>query len=618
MIVMSFRPYRSRACRLLSAAALAGAFGALLWAESAPAASPTANPYRGLWVGDVKLHYATEVTVPLDKNNVPIAPDPKVPTPTADEASIRLILHVNGAGQVSLLKEVAILNRNGQTNLVDNESDYSLVSDSRLYGSFPQQVAQRFSSAVFDFGDSKATEALDQILEAVSGAAASSIYNSSQNLGNLSGQATATTVATAAATAAANPIVQNADVSKTFADFLLSTNFNQAFLNQLAGAPNPVTMAAGALGAATALQASSFYGDSRAVEMVNAVVVAIASAPPDQKTNAAQNTASSYADVDNSYQRFIEGKSFGNMITGAAVAAATRATNADANITNLISFVNGSTAVNAAKTEALQINSSYYADTRSSSAISNVVNAIISNAVTYLPANAALFSTIETAAEQAGRDALGSNVVRYPVPAVRPTPDYNSFVTSSLFTQSPTTAAAAAVAAALAEKRDNTLFTPTSLTNVAKLAAVTALNAAYTAAARTVRTELPLTGTFAPGVGDPRFTWDARQTNSLIGSPALTGTVVLPANHPTNPFRHRRHPDHTTGFDITRNLQISFDASTNGLAHAGYGVDRITGTYREEIFGLHKKLGPNQDIGLRVEGSMELNRVSLIDTLNAR
>src|SRR5438552_3794244 len=67
------------------------------------------NPYRGLWVGDVTLKYVTEVSVPLDKHNVPIAPDPKVPTPTSDEANLRLILHVNGAGQVNLLKEVAVL-----------------------------------------------------------------------------------------------------------------------------------------------------------------------------------------------------------------------------------------------------------------------------------------------------------------------------------------------------------------------------------------------------------------------------------------------------------------------------------------------------------------------------
>jgi hypothetical protein len=47
-------------------------------------------------------------------------------------------------------------------------------------------------------------------------------------------------------------------------------------------------------------------------------------------------------------------------------------------------------------------------------------------------------------------------------------------------------------------------------------------------------------------------------------------------------------------------------------------VQRITGVYREEIFGLHKPLGPQQDKGLKVEGRFELNRISLIDALNAR
>ena len=65
------------------------------------------NPYRGLWVGQVALNRVNEVTIPLDEDNNPIAPDPVVATPTADTAYFRLILHVNGSGQVSLLKDVA-------------------------------------------------------------------------------------------------------------------------------------------------------------------------------------------------------------------------------------------------------------------------------------------------------------------------------------------------------------------------------------------------------------------------------------------------------------------------------------------------------------------------------
>jgi len=95
----------------------------------------------------------------------------------------------------------------------------------------------------------------------------------------------------------------------------------------------------------------------------------------------------------------------------------------------------------------------------------------------------------------------------------------------------------------------------------------------------------------------------------------------LPANHPTNPFRHRRHPDHAVGFDIKRELRLDFDATPSTPGRSSFGVDRITGVYRESVHGLHKPLGPdpeNNPIGLMVEGTFELNRISHIDTLNAR
>ena len=82
----------------------------------------------------------------------------------------------------------------------------------------------------------------------------------------------------------------------------------------------------------------------------------------------------------------------------------------------------------------------------------------------------------------------------------------------------------------------------------------------------------------------------------------------------------RSHPDHTTGFNIERQIRLDFDgASGDALEAAGYGVDRISGTYREEIFGLHKPLGPdpvNQPVGLKTEGHFQLNRISTLDTLN--
>ncbi len=92
--------------------------------------------YAGLWVGRVALSHVNEVAVPLDENNTPIAPNPNVPTPAHDEAYLRLILHVNGAGQVNLLHDVAILKQGaGQSSgsVAQSESDYVLVTDDRLY-----------------------------------------------------------------------------------------------------------------------------------------------------------------------------------------------------------------------------------------------------------------------------------------------------------------------------------------------------------------------------------------------------------------------------------------------------------------------------------------------------
>jgi hypothetical protein len=81
---------------------------------------------------------------------------------------------------------------------------------------------------------------------------------------------------------------------------------------------------------------------------------------------------------------------------------------------------------------------------------------------------------------------------------------------------------------------------------------------------------------------------------------------------------HRRHPDHTMGYQITRALTIQIDPpnGTNALVTAGFGVDKITGKYHEEIMGLHKPLGQNQNIGLITEGPIVLNHISPVDTLN--
>ncbi len=648
----SIEPRLSRfvPARIAGRLAWVGAISTLLGAAQ-PAVFGQADAYRGLWVGQVTLKYVNEVAVPLDENNVPIAPDPAVPTPTADQAHLRLILHINGAGQASLLKDVAVLNRKAGTSSavgkgqpvdlgkdpsiltflgagLSSESDMALVTDERLYSEYPAQPAFRVATAVFDFGDSKATDAVNEIVEQAAEAAAASVFAQLPGVFTTSaGRKSAEDAAKAAAQTAVNPIVQSADVAAAFSQFLTSS-FTATTVNAIADATTPAgatAAAASALAAATALQNGSFYSDSRAVQMVNAVVAAAQAslaAGGDQaaRRTVTHNTASAFADIQNQYHRFLAGVIFGDMIAGAADAAAAAAVVSGATATTIREAVNANAKVIAARSEALTVRVSNYNDTRGTGAAELVLDAVINSAASALPAGAGAENAIQQAADLAGREALADDVPRFLVPAVTPTPEYNEFVASAGFKNSPATAAQAAAEAAVSHRVNDALYTAQSIENAARVGADQALRAVYSAAARAIRTELPLTGAFGPGRGDPRFRYDIKSQNlPPLGAAALEGTLHLPASHPTNPFRHRRHPDHTVGFDILRKLRLDFDGSSSDpLVRAGFGVDRITGTYREEVFGLHKPLGPNKDTGLRVEGKFELNRISLIDTVNAR
>ncbi len=850
-----------------------------------------ANAYRGLWVGEVKLDGVNEVSVPLDANNIPRAPDPAVTTRTFDAANLRLILHVNGKGQVSLLKQVAILSRKAGT--ARSENDLALVTDERLYGSFPPQPAQRIASVVFDFGDIKATSAVDAAVNAAADAAKVAI---------LAPGGTQTTAQTAAQIAAA-AVIGSSDAAERFAIFLRD-KMHSAAVTAIANAADGQATAALDT-AATDLRdkyvfngvtyTGAFYNDTRGVDMIAAVEAAVAAAPAADKKKAAHNAAANYADVDNAYQRFVAGELFGDMIgsaaaaaakaaaavprksissfggtaytapvdigtvdsqlvtgdkisisgapvaayngvhaatrvdavhftlpgvpyiagkavtgyaataglspvtivsvahgleTGARVAISGAATNSyngtffitkisddafsipvdfvddpatrgkwssrsgtitgydaapaggsgvkvtapghglnngetieitgavaavyngsrvitriDANsftipvafggdpaskgtwaVRNEISAwqepavktttvtsaahglttgdrivitgsgktaynsvhtvdvlsadtfsisitfdvangdpatkgswapdlsgswkklatihnaVNADPVVNDARTRALQVKLAAYDDTRGVDATAVVLAAIESGAA---DAAATGEASIQSAADAAGRLAQAELVARSTLSAQIPTPDYSAFIRANdpRFTDYREIApiAAAAAAAGAFNELANVLHTDDSVRNKAKEAILAAIPSVYAAAARALQPELRLTGGFGPGVT------------------GLTGTITLPANHPTNPFRHRRHPDHSTGFDITRVLTFAFDgADGESLKSTGFGVNNISGTYGEEIHGLHKPLGPAKNTGLKVGGTFILNRISLIDTLNAR
>lgn len=599
-----------------------GTYGAVLAVLLSGAADGwgQASPFRGLWVGAVELHAVNEVTVPLDAANVPIAPDPARPTPTYDRADLRIILHVNGAGQVNLLKDVAILNRSAEgglfaeTGLAERESDLALVTDPRLYAEFPPQPAYRIASAVFDFGDAPATDVLDALVEAAAQAAAAFVDDDTLSLETSEERIEARNQAAALMAPDLAEIIEHADVAEAFGQFLLS--FNAGALNAIAADPaDPIVD--GFLADAEALRDRSVYGDTRALEMVQAVVAAVEAAPEEQRQTAAHRTASSFADVSNLYQRFVSGKTFGDMIRAAADAGAVAAKEPGATAATIEAVMRGTPEAVKAMTEALQAKVHLYNDTRSSDAIDAVLAAMAAEAHVQAAQSPAF---IKAAAESAGWTALTDVVARYPLPVMAPTIDYNEFVKSAAFQGAAAVAASAAAEAAIDERVADPLYTVQSLYNAAKVGAVNALRNVYGAAARTMRTELPLAGTLAPGSGDARMNHELAHPSDL-GPAGLEGRIYLPAHHPTNPFRHRRHPDHTAGINIERLIRFDFDGVAGSpLEAAGYGVDRISGTYREEIFGLHKPLGPDPGapIGLRTEGRFELRRISLIDTLNTR
>lgn len=843
-----------------------------LWSGASLSLDAQSNPYKGLWVGEVVLGKVNEVTVPLDAQNIPRAPDPNVPTPTFDAANLRLIVHVDSMGRASLLKQVAILSRKPET--LKNESDMALVTDERLYGAFPPQAASRISSVVFDFGDAKATAAVDQLVERAATAAATAA--------GLSG-ATQASVKSAAQNGA-GAVITESNAAERFNTFL-QTSLDAAKVRAIANGGS--TTAARA--AATALRDGSFYADTRGIEMLDAIEAALAALPGNatsqQREQVALNTAAAIVETDQAYDRYLAGELMGDTIKAAADTASTTAqgiapkaissfvtansgnaveaisnthglatgeeiaiqgaainayngikkvvrltdnsfrldtpfvaggaisnfaasakiaptrvtspahglqsgtaitirgsipayngihfvTVLDENtftipiafdsdplvrglwsaktyqITSFESTPNGVSGVKVtaqghglyngqeieivgsgvpsynglkritriddnsftipipyagnpeakgswdfpkaivtfqppeilptlvtsaahrlsdgdrvvisgsdkaeynaeyavtvvspdtfsiplpydtatgnptvkgswapgtggqwrktapirsaleqlakvteARTTALNVKLTSYSDTRAPDALQSVIDAIVATAAL---SESPLATEIANQAEQAGREALTTSVARYPRPTRVPSIDYNSFVTSSTFANAVTTAADAAATAALKEKAD-LLATPASIRDKAREAAINALNSVYSAAARSLLTEMPMTGSFAS---------------------SLATEIVLPANHPTNPFRHRRHPDHTSGFDIRRLINLNFQpVDGQSLTRSSYGVDRISGVYSEEIFGLHKPLGPSRNIGLKVSGTFQLYRISLIDTLNGR
>jgi hypothetical protein len=110
-------------------------------------------------------------------------------------------------------------------------------------------------------------------------------------------------------------------------------------------------------------------------------------------------------------------------------------------------------------------------------------------------------------------------------------------------------------------------------------------------------------------------------TGAFAIGQSLTATLTLPFDHPTNPFKHKYHPDHDNlnerfngpameSYTTTRQIELAPSATPpDGLAAPDYGYNVLGGTYRETIAGIHKRT-------IYVSGSFRLTRVSQVAQLN--
>lgn len=101
----------------------------------------------------------------------------------------------------------------------------------------------------------------------------------------------------------------------------------------------------------------------------------------------------------------------------------------------------------------------------------------------------------------------------------------------------------------------------------------------------------------------------------------ISGTIVLASDMPTNPFRHKFHPDHDNrdaqflnflleAPEVTREFTLNFASiDPTGANDPDYGSRLLGGTFREVISGLHRNR-------IFVEGPFELRRISTVSVLN--
>ena len=143
-----------RALGLQASAAAAGVGGG-----GAGTATALPHPRAGLWMGSASVANVSQ----------PASFDPTTPMPTASPFQLRVLIHVDNAGQARLLQKVLQMWKNGTTRpdpdnpavqITDQPGRYVLVTDDALIPNFSgatlrdgRAVARRISTAAFGFRD---------------------------------------------------------------------------------------------------------------------------------------------------------------------------------------------------------------------------------------------------------------------------------------------------------------------------------------------------------------------------------------------------------------------------------------------------------------------------------
>lgn len=597
-----------------------------------------AHPSSGLWVGEVALNEVNEATGAVGDSNTYEFTDPQLTTPTSDAAFLRLILHVNGAGQVELLKSVAIATTGTQS---DGSNNLVLLTNPELYPDYPG-LAKRVASAFYDFGDAQAVAAVQTVIDTAvdrsvefgkDGATADSFMQDIQDeLDDLATTAQVATTYLDRSTTAESFITSEPSTteffkdasevqvigqtvaqllhagSKTAADFALAEG-----ATTYAPFPTPPAGFADVVSAAFARQNASFYRDTRPVDAVVRIVYGSAlavealgsDATEAEKIARAQLVAleewHNAADTTQAYNRFLASAAYEGLPAAVISAATNEAILAEARgLTEgqirvaVRAALEIDATVSSAYFEAATVESgSLFGDPRADNAIEQILVAAETAAAAQAvndPSEALLVEVLEIAVNAAADEVRAGYVF-----ATAPSEQYTDFIESTGFSAALSTAVTTA-ANEVERQCSNGVTDVNALTFFANFATERALTAIRNEAAALPKYSVPLFG-------------------SLEAGSAISGEFYLPALAPTNPFLHRLHPDHTTGIPITRRLMLSIDAEQE-RARSSYGVSVLTGTYEEELFGLHKPLGPQQDIGLKTKGRFTLNRLTLTDSLN--